>query len=272
MNSSSSLESILKIGIIGFGPFAQFLAKTMLEQGHSLIATSRSDHSTLCSQMGIRFYRDIVDFIESDIDVVILSTSIISFAEVIRSVPFDCLSRRKKLPLFVDVLSVKGHPREILLQFLPEGADILCTHPMFGPESGKEGWQGLSLVYDKVRTTNDDLCNKFLTIFVKEGCKMVEMACEEHDRLAAKSQFLTHTIGRVLAEMKIESTPLDTKSFQALLQLKDNIVKDSFELYQGLFQYNRYAKEELENLELALHAVRGNILTSDHSTSNSNTG
>jgi len=25
---------------------------------------------------------------------------------------------------------------------------------------------------------------------------MVEMSCEEHDKIAAKSQFLTHTIGR----------------------------------------------------------------------------
>jgi hypothetical protein len=30
---------------------------------------------------------------------------------------------------------------------------------------------------------------------------MVEMTCEEHDRLAASSQFITHTVGRVLGSM-----------------------------------------------------------------------
>ena len=29
-----------------------------------------------------------------------------------------------------------------------------------------------------------------------QGCRMVEMSCEEHDRYAAGSQFLTHTVGR----------------------------------------------------------------------------
>ncbi len=29
--------------------------------------------------------------------------------------------------------------------------DILCTHPMFGPDSGKHSWQGLTLMYERVR-------------------------------------------------------------------------------------------------------------------------
>jgi len=79
---------------------------------------------------------------------------------------------------------------------------------------------------------------------------MVEMSCEEHDKAAAKSQFITHTIGRyaasylsftnqtdrhlylrslivtfgvfftrTLAEMDIKSTPIDTKGFQTLVEL-----------------------------------------------------
>jgi len=32
-------------------------------------------------------------------------------------------------PLIVDVASVKEHPRNILLDLLPEECDILCTHP-----------------------------------------------------------------------------------------------------------------------------------------------
>lgn len=71
------------------------------------------------------------------------------------------------------------------------------------------------------------------------------MSCEEHDKLSAKSQFLAHTIGRykldssniteggfkkvkneltfftyrVLGEMEIEPTPIDTKGFQKLVQV-----------------------------------------------------
>ena len=29
-----------------------------------------------------------------------------------------------------------------MLQQLPAEADLLCLHPMFGPESGKDDWHG----------------------------------------------------------------------------------------------------------------------------------
>jgi len=67
---------------------------------------------------------------------------------------------------------------------------------------------------------------------------MVEMSCEEHDRHAASTQFITHTVGRVLGQMSPQSTPIDTKGYQSLLNLVDNTNNDSFELYYGLFMYN----------------------------------
>ncbi|WCJ19966.1 arogenate dehydrogenase [Euphorbia peplus] len=249
-NSSSSL----KIGIIGFGSFAQFLAKSMIKQGHILSTTSRSDYSHLCQDLGISFYRDMLSFIEAENDVVLIATSILSFEDVLREIPIHALKRRRIL--FVDVLSVKEHPRDILLNVLPGESDILCTHPMFGPDSGKNGWKDLAFVYDKVRVREEALCSRFLQIFQCEGCRMLEMSCEEHDRTAAKSQFLTHTIGRILSEMEIESTPMSTKGFESLVQLKDSTVKDSFDLFSGLFLHNRFAKQELKNLELSLQNVK----------------
>lgn len=32
---------------------------------------------------------------------------------------------------------------------------------------------------------------------------MVEMSCAEHDRQAASTQFITHTVGRMLGEMQV---------------------------------------------------------------------
>ncbi len=33
----------------------------------------------------------------------------------------------------------------------PPQVDILCTHPMFGPDSGKASWKGLKFMYERVR-------------------------------------------------------------------------------------------------------------------------
>ncbi|KAF5947793.1 hypothetical protein HYC85_013750 [Camellia sinensis] len=256
-SSSSSSWRTLKIGIIGFGTFGQFLSKTMIKQGHSITATSRSDHSQLCHDLGISFYRDMDRFLEAENDVILLCTSILSLSNVVNSIPFHHL----KLPtLFVDVLSVKEHPKEVLLQVLPPELDLLCTHPMFGPESGRDSWEGLNFMYDRVRIRDEAVCSSFLQIFARKGCKMLEMSCEEHDKLAARSQFLTHTIARVLSEMKVESTPIDTKNFQTLVQLKETTMNNSYDLFSGLFIHNKYAQEELKNLEVALEKVKQNLL------------
>ena len=34
---------------------------------------------------------------------------------------------------------------------------------------------------------------------------MVEMTCEEHDQLAASTQFITHTVGRMLGAMQVRA-------------------------------------------------------------------
>lgn len=105
---------------------------------------------------------------------------------------------RLKGKLVVDVLSVKMYPRELLLRILPEEADILCTHPMFGPVSGAESWEGLPFMFDRVRVRDATraACDAYVSIYEKEACRMVSMTCEQHDTEAASSQFLTHMTGK----------------------------------------------------------------------------
>uniref|UniRef100_A0A2C9VL55 TYRAAT2-like C-terminal domain-containing protein n=1 Tax=Manihot esculenta TaxID=3983 RepID=A0A2C9VL55_MANES len=97
-------------------------------------------------------------------------------------------------------------------------------------------------------------------LYIDQGCRMLEMSCEEHDRMAARSQFLTHTIGRILSEMEIKSIPMNTKGFESLVQLKEGTVKDSFDLFSGLFICIRFAKQELKNLEISFEKVKQKLL------------
>eukprot|EP01018_Ginkgo_biloba_P015736 Gb_03150 [translate_table: standard] len=114
-------------------------------------------------------YRNTTDFCEDHPDVVLLCTSIVSTESTLRALPFQRLQINT---LFVDVLSVKEFPRNLLLHVLPPEFEILCTHPMFGPESGKDSWEGLPFVYDKVRVSQQGVgakkCNDFLGIFEAE--------------------------------------------------------------------------------------------------------
>lgn len=249
--------SKLKIAIIGFGNFGQFLAKSFLRQGHEVLAYSRADYSDIAQKLGISYFSDADDLCEEHPEVILLCTSILSTEQVLRSLP---VQRLKRSTLFVDVLSVKEFPRSLFLQNLPLYFDVLCTHPMFGPESGKNGWNGLSFVYDKVRVGSNESrvsrCDRFLDIFAREGCRMVEMSCAEHDWYAAGSQFITHTMGRVLEKFGLESTPINTKGYGTLLNLVENTAGDSFNLYYGLFMYNVNAMEQLERLDHSFESLK----------------
>ena len=136
-------SSKLKVAIVGFGNFGQFLAKTIVRQGHTVLAYSRSNYSDAAQELGVSYFSDADDLCEEHPEVILLCTSILSTEQVLKSLP---LQRLKRSTLFVDVLSVKEFPRSLFLQYLPSYFDVLCTHPMFGPESGNNGWNSLPFV------------------------------------------------------------------------------------------------------------------------------
>jgi arogenate dehydrogenase (NADP+), plant len=148
--------------------------KTFSKYG-KVIGTSRSDYTDIANEMGATYIplSDPDAFLAQNLDVIVFAVSIMSFESTIREfVPYlekDLERRRKQAssssssrngqqqqqvvhgPLIVDVLSVKEHARSVLLDLLPVECDILTTHPMFGPDSGKNGWTNLNFVYERTR-------------------------------------------------------------------------------------------------------------------------
>ncbi|KAL0403847.1 UNVERIFIED_CONTAM: Arogenate dehydrogenase 2, chloroplastic [Sesamum radiatum] len=51
----------LKVAIIGFGNFGQFLAKAFIRQGHTVYAHSRSNYLSVAQSMGAAFFSDLHD-------------------------------------------------------------------------------------------------------------------------------------------------------------------------------------------------------------------
>jgi arogenate dehydrogenase (NADP+), plant len=256
-------EARLRIAIVGFGNYGQFLARTFVAQGHTVLAHSRSDHSAAAASIGATFFPDARDLCECHPDVVLLATSILSTEGAVLALP---VHRLRRGTLFADVLSVKEFPKKLLSERLPADFDVICTHPMFGPESARDGggWAGLPFVFDRVRVRDRARAEAFLGVFAREGCRMVEMPCEEHDAHAAGTQFLTHTVGRTLALLRLEATPVDTRGYETLLRLVDNTCSDSFDLYNGLFMYNKSSTELLNHLEWALDSVKRKLFHGLH--------
>lgn len=62
--------------------------------------------------------------------------------------------------------------------------------------------------------------------------------------------------GRMLAQLNVCSTPINTRGYEDLLGVVDTTCKDSFDLFYGLFKYNPNARHELEKMEFALKSIR----------------
>ncbi|QHN86777.1 Arogenate dehydrogenase 1 [Arachis hypogaea] len=166
-SSSSDKNTKLKIAIVGFGNFGQSLTKTIFSQGHEVLAYSRSDYSDVARKLGVSYFSNADDLCEQHPEVILLCTSILLTVKVLKPLPFQ---RLKRSTLFVDVLSVKEFSNNIFLQHLPPDFDVLYTHPMFGPESGKNGWKTFLLFMTKLelRTKNQEYCDVvgFSTFFL----------------------------------------------------------------------------------------------------------
>ena len=87
-NINSSQINKLKVGIIGFGRFGQFIGEQMVNYGFQVYATSRSNYTDESKKIGVTFL-NYDEFIKLNVDVVIIATSILSFEKVVDSYPID---------------------------------------------------------------------------------------------------------------------------------------------------------------------------------------
>ena len=130
-------KNALKIGIVGFGNFGQFVAKRIISKGHTVIATSRGDYSAVAKDLGASFYPDVDDFCEEHPDIVILSTSILSTEKVLR----ELLSKGYGGILFSVMFSRKAIPSNysssFFLKILIFYACIQCLVRIVAKEAGE---------------------------------------------------------------------------------------------------------------------------------------
>ena len=145
----------------------------------------------------------------------------------------------------IDVSSVKLKPLELMEKHLPSHAEIVCTHPLFGPQSGKNGIEGLNMVL--CPCDNIGLHKRFYKFFSETlKLRVLERTEDVHDKQMAYVQALTHFVGRAINEMDIPDVEQKTPAYQYLLNIKRNLGNDSMDLFLTIEQENPYAKEVRE--------------------------
>lgn len=244
----------IKIGLVGYGRFGRLLAG-ILKDDFQVLVCSRRDLSGEV-EPGVRAAR--VEEVLSA-GVIFYAVPISVFEETLKEhAPILAAQRAPKL--VIDVLSVKVYPRQVMSAWLPEQVKGLLTHPMFGPDSVKiSGLRGLPIVIDRFSAPQDQYLF-WKDYFGGKGLRVIEMSAEEHDRQAAYSQGLAHFIGRVLEQMEMRPSEIDTLGAKKLLEIKEQTCNDSWQLFTDLQTKNPFTIEMRLRLGEAVDQIYRKLL------------
>jgi prephenate dehydrogenase len=243
-----------QVTIIGFGRFGQTWYRLISKDFKVVIFIKHpEDHQPIKTGRQTTITASLPEAYESD--TVFYAVPISAFASVIAG------HKEYFRPdqLLIDLLSVKTHPAQVLMRHLRGSqTQALLTHPMFGPDSSKDGFEGLRIVMDQFLASRKNY-NFWKDYFIETGLRVIEMPAQEHDKLAARSQALVHFVGRLLEQIDLEPTPIDTLGSIKLQEVQDQTIHDTWQLFLDIQQYNPYAKGMLRQFDQAYRTLRKNM-------------
>lgn len=232
--------------IIGFGRFGRLLARILREEFPVLVYDRHPD-PIAARELGV----EIVSLQAAcAADALFFAVPISEFESAIREARAHLGPGR----LILDTCSVKVHPIEVMRRELPPWVEALGTHPLFGPDSARDGLRGLRIVFCPVRVSPVTL-HFWRAFWQRRGVQVIEMSPDEHDRRAAYSQGITHFVGRILGELPLESGEITTKGFEAIRGVIEQTTHDTWQLFHDLQHYNPYTPQMREDLIRAFVTV-----------------
>jgi prephenate dehydrogenase len=225
--------AIPSVGLLGFGAFGRLIA-AHLHPHVPLVVCDRSmlpgDHLEGRVQAG-----DIAAV--GRCDVVILAVPVGELVSAIK----DLRPYLHPGSVVVDVASVKVNAVRAMEAELPVFVDIVGTHPLFGPQSARDGIRGRKIAVCPVRGRSAPRIAAFLRRML--GLKVLLTTPEEHDREVAVVQGLTHLIAKVLVRMEPLPRRLTTASFDCLMQATEMVRYDAASLFRAIECDNPFAAE-----------------------------
>ncbi|MBI4361282.1 prephenate dehydrogenase/arogenate dehydrogenase family protein [Candidatus Micrarchaeota archaeon] len=219
------------LGLVGFGQFGKFAARH-LKDHFDVTVSDEKDVSESARKMGLKA-GPLKQAAQSD--VVVLAVPVSKLRSVLKAIA----PHLKKGAWVADVGSVKIEPVEWMEKILPKTVNVIGTHPIFGPQSGRNGIQGLPIIVCPVRGDSAKV-----TAFLEGTLKLhvVQSTPEKHDEDMAYSQALAHFVGQALKEMDLPDVKEKAATYEALLAIRDLVKYDSPELFETIQKENPHAE------------------------------
>jgi len=222
-----------KVSIIGFGRFGAML-HALLTKGFEVDVYDKNpvDNAEV-NEVSLE------EALKND--TIFIAVPIRDFEDLV----VDISTRIQSGKTIIDVCSVKVFPKKVMIDNLPEKIDIIATHPLFGPDSLKDS--GSVMTMEAVKDSFERY-NFWKNYFESQNIIIEEISADDHDMMAARSQGLTHFVGRVIDDFGTNQTRIDTEGYKALHKLVNQTCNDSWDLFEDIQNYNPYTEKMISEL------------------------
>jgi len=243
------------LGIIGFGRFGQLAAKHLKKHFTEVFVSDHVDKRKEAGRLGVSFVA--IDECAGK-DVVLLCVPISSFRKVLKTI----IPRLKAGALVIDTCSVKEEPVRAMKELIPNKCECIGTHPLFGPDTAKDGVIGKKIVLCPVQKSASRRSimphiKRFLT--TKLGLTVITTTPKEHDWQMARSLALIHILGTALLRTDVKRVNLTTPTHERLVELVDIVKNDSKQLAIDMQTHNRFARKARKDLIRELKKIDGEL-------------
>ena len=229
----------MKVAVIGAGAMGQWLAGFVKQNLDEVVVAdvSATKAERVAKELGISSKS--VAEAAAEAELVLVAVPISKTPEVIKSLT----GQVQRGVLIADITSVKSDVVEVM-KTIEAKVELVSLHPLFGPGAASVKGKDFVVVPVKPGQRYAALKNRLIEL----GARVTEMDAEEHDRLMAITQCMTHFVLLVyldaLKSMKglKQAEKLRTPMFATLLDLAKSVLAGNPELYGELQVRNRYAR------------------------------
>lgn len=239
------------VGVYGLGRFGSFWA-SVLARHFPVKGYSRTAERQVPSGVERASEDEVLQC-----DVLFLAVAISAMDEVLRRIG----PKIGNGTIVFDTCSVKMYPIELMKKHLAPQVQVIGTHPMFGPDSGRNGVEGLPIVFCPVRV-GEAKAEEWRQLFRSMGLQVKDLTAEEHDREVAFTQGITHFIGRVLEDLNLHPSEIATIGYAKLLEIIEQTCNDPWQLFVDLQRFNPYTADMRVALFTSLKKIKESLESS----------
>ena len=238
----------MKAGIIGgSGKMGRLFAAVFKKAGYEVMVSGRTTKVTSCD-------------IAQECDLVIVSVPIRDTVKVIEEIA----PLLRKDQLLCDLTSLKVGPVAAMLK---SKAEVIGLHPMFGPTVRSLKQQTIIACPARAKDASVDA---LLAVFRTQGAVCTITTPEEHDRMMAVVQGLTHFVTLCMADsvrrlgIDIDATKAFTSPvYRIELSLVGRLLSQDPDLYGSILQQNPFVLDVLAACRDSVADLQTIILRND---------